>query len=211
MIGRARTLCLAAVLSFGVFVAEGRAASISIAPDSSASFDIYWSLLVGSVDLNAIAQFDVTVTDAYVDLVITLSNDTDLESEKVHSIGFNTAPNATSLSNPISGEYFQNFKLNQNFPSFQKFDVCAWGTQNCSGGGQSSNLPGGENDTFGFRLNGNFSNGIVLDNFVIKFQGDLGSFQFNDTPPSRVPEPSTLLLLGLGAVVSAVGARRRSA
>jgi hypothetical protein len=208
------------VVAFGLaatlFARDARAASITIAHDSSDSFQVLWSLMVGTTELTALGEFDVTVTNGYVDFFVTLTNDTTLVSEKVHSIGFNTDPNGTSLTVLDSGTYFQNFSLDQKFPSFKKVDICTWGTENCQGGGQGSNLPGGGapvgTDSFAFRLNGNFSDGLNVDRFVIKFQGTLGSFEFEDTssPPPSLPEPSSLLLLAMGVVVTSLSARRRN-
>ena len=43
----------------------------------------------------------------------------------------------------------------------------------------------------------------------MKFQGDLGSFEFADTtPPRSVPEPSTLALLTIGAAAMVLSRRR---
>jgi hypothetical protein len=212
-----KCLVVAFALATTLFARDARAASISIVRDGSDSFEVLWSLMVGTTELTALGEFDVDVTDTYVDFFITLTNNTTLVSEKVHSIGFNTDPNGTSLTVLDSGNYFQNFALDQKFPSFKKVDICAWGAQNCQGGGQGSNLPGGGapvgTDSFAFRLNGDFRNGLTVDRFVIKFQGTLGSFEFEDTPsrPPTVPEPSSVLLLAMGAVTSMVAARRRRA
>jgi hypothetical protein len=200
-----------ACAALAITASSARAASISIPANGSKSFDIFWSLMVGSTQLTALGEFDVTVTNGYADFRVDLTNNTSLASEKVHSIGFNADPNGTSISVTAKGDYFQNFGLDQKFPGFKTVDICVWGTQNCSGGGQGSNLPGaGESDTFRFLLFGDFTQGLRLDNFVVKFQGDLGSFEFADTtPPRSVPEPSTLALLTIGAAAMML-ARRRS-
>jgi hypothetical protein len=199
-----------ACAAFAISASSASAASISILANGSKSFDIYWSLVVGSTQLTALGEFDVTVTNGYADFAVDLTNNTSLASEKVHSIGFNADPNGTSITVTDKGEYFQNFGLDQKFPGFKTVDICVWGTQNCSGGAQGSNLPGaGTSDKFGFRLFGDFAQGLRLDNFVVKFQGDLGSFEFADTtPPRSVPEPSTLVLLGIGAAAMMLSRRR---
>jgi hypothetical protein len=210
-----KTLIVAFGLAATLLARDARAASITIAHDSSDSFQVLWSLMVGTTELTALGEFNVTVTDTYVDFLVTLTNNTTLVSEKVHSIGFNTDPNGMSLTVLESGTYFQNFALDQKFPNFKKVDICAWGTENCQGGGQGSNLPGGGapvgTDSFAFRLNGDFSDGLTVDRFVIKFQGTLGSFEFEDTPshPPAVPEPSSVALVAMGAAFTAIRARRR--
>ena len=213
----AASVALAAFLALGVLSGEAQAASISIPSGGTQSFDIFWSKVVGTTDLTALGEFNVNVTDSYADFYVTLTNNTDAAAgESVHSIGFNSAPNGTSITMLDPGDYFKSLGLQQTFPGFKTIDICAWTANNCSGGAQGSNLPGGGapvgTDTFAFRLGGDFSSGLALTNFVIKFQGSLGSFEFTDTtPPSNVPEPSSLLLLAVGSVAAIFGASRRRA
>ncbi len=195
---------------------SAHAASISIAPTSSTSFDIYWSLLVGGSELAAVGNFDIDVTDNYVDFAVTLTNNTVTSAnESVHAIGLNADPDGTKLSMLDSGDYFTSLGLDQKFAGYKTIDICAWASQNCAGGGQGANLPGGGapvgSDSFAFRLFGDFSGGITLSNFVIKFQGDLGSYEFagSTTPPTSTPEPASAILLLTGAAATLFGTQRR--
>lgn len=197
-------------------IAPAHAASISIASSSSSSFDIYWSLLVGGTELAAVGNFDVNVTDSYVDFAVTLTNNTVASAnEAVHAIGFNADPNGTKLSMLDSGDYFTSLGLDKTFAGYKTIDICAWASQNCAGGGQGANLPGGGapvgSDSFAFRLFGDFTDGITLSNFVIKFQGDLGSYEFGGSTdrPTSTPEPASALLLLTGAAATFFGTRRR--
>jgi hypothetical protein len=201
-----RTVAIAAILHIGLSAGRAEAAPIIIGANSSTTFDVIWSQLVGTTELRALGLVTVQVHDGSIDFAFTITNQTALWNERVHSIGFRTDPNATSLSGIDPGTYFQNFALNTTFPSFQTIDICVWSTNNCAGGPQRNNLPGmGTTDTFGFTLNGNFSSGVVLDQFAIQFMGDLGSYQF----VGRVPEPATLMLFGMGLLGTAIGMRRR--
>jgi len=199
-----------ACAALAITTGTAKAASISILANGSKSFDIYWSLVVGSTPLSAVGAFKVDLTDSYADFTVGLANKTAASAgETVHSIGFNADHNGTGLDVTDSGDYFKSFGLNQKFPGYKTVDLCVWGSQNCSGGAEGSNLPGAKSDAFGFRLFGDFTQGLRLDNFVVKFQGDLGSFEVADTtPPRSVPEPSTLALLAIGAAAMMLSRRR---
>ncbi len=207
-----RLLALSCFL-WGATTLPAHAASISIASSSSSSFDIYWSLLVGGTELAAVGNFDVNVTDTYVDFGVTLTNYTaSSANESVHAIGLNADPDGTKLSMLDSGDYFTSLGLEQKFAGYKTIDICAWGSDKCAGGAQEANLPGGGgSDYFAFRLFGDFTAGITLDNFVIKFQGDLGSYEFagGTTPPTSTPEPASAILLLTGAAATLLGTHRR--
>ena len=209
---RSFRLVIAAVGFITLCAAPARAATIVLAADSSATFDILWSKIVSGTELRALATFEVDVTDTYVEFGVTLKNETDLYNERVHSFGFSTDPNATGITMLQAGTWFNDFGLTQKFPGFQQIDFCAWAVNKCQGGAQTQNMPGMDtSDYFRFQLTGDFSNGITLGTFAIQFMGDLGSFQFEgDKPPTNVPEPGTLLLLGLALCVGPLATRKRT-
>ena len=68
--------------ALAITATSARAASISIPANGSKSFDIFWSLVVGSTDLTALGAFDVTVTNGYADFAIDLTNNTSLSPAK---------------------------------------------------------------------------------------------------------------------------------
>jgi len=195
---------------------SAHAASITIASSSTSSFDIYWSLVVGGTELAAVGNFDITVTDSYVDFGVTLTNNTLASAnENVHAIGLNADPEGTRLSMLDSGYYFKSLGLDQKFAGYKTIDICAWASQNCAGGAQGANLPGAgalvSSDSFAFRLFGDFTDGITLSNFVVKFQGDLGSYEFGGSTdrPTSTPEPASAILLLTGAAAALLGTERR--
>ena len=204
---------LAAVVLVALCATPARAGSIVLAGDSSTTFDILWSKVVSGTELRALGTFKVDVTDDYVNFAVKLTNETDLYNERIHSLGFNTDPNATGITMLQAGTWFNDFGLTQKFPGFQQIDFCSWAVNKCQGGAQQQNMPGADtSDYFRFQLTGNFSNGITLSTFAIQFMGDLGSFQFEggDRPPTNVPEPGTLLLFGFALCVSPIAARKRT-
>jgi hypothetical protein len=205
---------LAAVTMLAAFSTPARAASIAIPANSSENFDIFWSKVVNGTIFTALGNFQVDVNDTFADFTATITNNTPSAGEKIHSFGFDIDPVLApgSITTLIAGDYFKTFDLNKNLSGGFKVDVCAWPTQNCSGGAQTNNMPGlGTSDTFSIRLTGNFSQGIVLSTFAIKVQGDPLSYQIEGKqPPTTVPEPATLVLLGLALCLGPIAARKRS-
>lgn len=209
-----RAATIAAALSLGV-TANAGAATINLTANTTTSFDILWELAIANppVTLSALGEFTATVTNTFIDFTVVMNNNTPAVSEQIHSFGFNINPDPTSVSNIVVGTNFAFVGLEQNMPSIDNsIDVCIWADNNCAGGNQPANLDGGDSDTISFRLNGNFTNGAILDTFGIKFQGAVQSYEFqgNVPPPTtQVPEPGSMVLVGLG-LASVLGARRRN-
>jgi hypothetical protein len=218
-----RAATVAAAMSLGV-TANARAATINLAANSTTSFDILWTLAIPdpAVTLTALGEFTAVVTNSWIDFTIVMHNQTSAVSEQIHSFGFNINPDGTSVTNIVAGTNFANVGREQNLPSIDNnIDVCIWASNNCSGGAQGPNLDGGDSDTISFRLNGPFTNGATLTTFGIKFQGEEQSYEFEGNippngenpppngPPTGVPEPASMLLVGLG-MASVLAGRRRN-
>lgn len=214
-----RAATVAAVLSLGV-TANASAATINLALGNN-EFDIEW--LHDVQPLEATAHFTATVTNTFIDFTVAISNLSPAVGSGIQSFGFNINPDVTAVSVTTAGAVFGSVGLEENLPSIDNnIDVCIFAANGCPGGGQGGNLDGGSSDTISFRLTGPFTNGATLTTFGIKFQTAFGSFEFEgnepngenpppngENPPTGVPEPTSMVLVGLG-LASVLGARRRN-
>jgi hypothetical protein len=198
-------------LPFVVLMAAGLLVSQAVVPGKALAdaytiasvnddFSVLWSKDVVGGQLTATGFFDVlSVSSSQVQLQITVTNTTNAAlHEAVNSIGFNTNP-AVTASYITTGAVFEGLGNDTNFPSFQTIEVCVFASNNCTGGAYNNLLQSGASDTFRLLLAGNFGNtpSLTLSSFPIKFQGDLGSYEFGAIV---TPEPSSLLLFGSGLV-----------
>lgn len=147
------------------------------------------------------------------DIVVANTTNSLWEESRVSRIGFNVDPNVTSVT--ASSPWFA--LLGGSFPNqFGQLDICIQGqTQgSCSGG------PGGVEigDSASFSLELGFASlpgSVTLDNFGVRWQSlNSEALGYDDdsgtgTPVTKVPEPGTLGLLGLGVLGLTMAGRRR--
>lgn len=190
------------------------------AADVGSSLELDWIVPQGTdglpLDLAAEAIMTIDLfTPSMLDLTVKITNTTDLSAqENVMSFGFGVRPDVTATY-LVEGDVFDRIGDGagplQTFPGGFKFiDVCVFG-QNCAGGALSQGLAPGDSDTFTIRLHGDFGSApatALLHSFPLKFQGEFGSFE-PACCNTAVPEPTSGILLGAGALIVASFIRRR--
>jgi hypothetical protein len=175
---------------------------------ASAKFTVTsWSTVSGATTV----KFDILVTNT--------SNSSIWQSAVVTAIGFDTDPNATSGS---STGVFGKFVTGGSFPTGAGFSVeyCASGNRNNCNGPGNTPLNVGQSGTASVTMTfaGNISD-LDFSNFGIRWQA-LSSQQLGlrgrsgigietSTPP--IPEPASMAVFGLGALLVGATLRRRAA
>jgi hypothetical protein len=164
--------------------------------------------------LSATAIWTVTsYSSSQVNIGVTITNTTSIpvtgHTGHVLSFGFYSSPDAT-VALLSSGAKFDGISQGGNFPGgFLNIGACIYAANNCSGGNINQGLHEGASDAFILAFTGsNFANGLSVDTFPIKFQGDYGSYEFGANGNGRLPVPPTLILLGAGMLAWALCRRK---
>jgi hypothetical protein len=144
----------------------------------------------------------------------------DWDSIRLTALGFNTQPDATTVTGTSSPNDFNTF-TETNFPSFMTVDLCESSGSNCPGGASGGLSPNGaanmnapdHTSTISLTLTGlgqfnagtgsidlgcDLPGGCTPELYDVKFQTAFGSFEFQNTSSTVIPElePGSLALLG---------------
>jgi hypothetical protein len=182
--------------------------------DVGQSFDLYWSW-TSSVDaVSAMGTFTILGYNTAIgtfDIGFSLTNTSTVTATSdpmLLSFGFNIAPNLTLDSVEFgTGNQLDQYATSTNFPGFQTIDFCVY-SFGCTGGNVNTGLASTETDSFIAHFStGDLPTTLVLSEFAVKFQG-VDSYELPGSPneptcttnctPTKVPEPGTILLLGVG-------------
>lgn len=229
-----KTVCVAAVSAlFALFSAIGNATVITSSSNNPLLFTWLYSSAAGDLTGNGSLTLSGFNTPTLT-VAVTLANTSGLSTNRLTAFGFGIDPNATGVSFSDAADGGMIDATLASIPSLSQIEVCAYGGQNCAGGGNGGIL-GGANDSFIMNLTtgtttrirgetiitpGDWGSSVDIAPIGFKYQTGEGSFEFTTSSSSSgtsgqtssgntVPEPGVLALLSVGLLGQALLIRQR--
>lgn len=214
---------LAIALSMGA-ISSAQAVPIQLNAGQTQNFsfggvyDNFNLLTTGSITVG-------TITPDLVDVTFTVNNfstrkdgsaTTAGDNVRLVTFGFGINPNVKSVSfTDLATGGLTKAQLG-DIPSIKDIEVCAFTGPNCSGGAGGGIAASGT-DTFKLTLTSDtikFGSFIQFDPLGVKYQTGPGSFEISCTgvagcSPASVPEPASIVLLGLGLAAFSLSRKRK--
>ena len=218
-----KTARVAAVSAlFALFSAIGNATVITSSTNNPLLFNWSFSSVAGTLIGNGSLNLSGFNSSQLI-VGVTLNNTSSTSSNRLTVFGFGIDPNATGVTFSDSDSTGMIGASLGDIPSIKTIEICVYGGQNCSGGGNGGIL-GGASDTFSLLLAGTWGNQVDITPIGFKYQTDSGSFEFTTSSSSSsggassggqsssgntVPEPGVLALLSVGMLGQLLLIRQR--
>ncbi|HEY8553280.1 MAG TPA: cistern family PEP-CTERM protein [Burkholderiales bacterium] len=195
-----------------IWAAPAQAVLIS----SSDPYNFSWSYDTGSYLLTGDGSLSVTgFNSSLLTIAVTLSNTAPnggQGGDRLTAFGFGIDPNAISISflDADDGGLTSADWSKGPLQSKVGVEICAFGGQNCAGG-SNGGIYAGTFDSFIISLGGIWGSSVNIDPIGVRYQTGTDSYTFavGTPPPTSVPEPATLTMLGAGLLALAATRRRK--
>lgn len=216
----------AGLLATAFVAATAPAHAVLIGADTNNPYAFSWSYNTGTSLLTGYGSMTLSgFNSSQLAVNLSLTNTSTLGGiggERLVGFAFGIDPNATGVGFSDTGDggmvsaSFASGALPANVAGVE---ICAYGGNNCSGGGNGG-IYAGASDSFTVLLSGTWGSSVNIDPIALRYQTGYGSFDFSagssssstSSSSSGVPEPGSgsLALFGLGLLALGFRQRRQS-